>query len=448
MDIVQQFNQQHRPYSETRWLLAVSGGVDSVVLTDLCAGAGIPFEVMHMNFQLRETDSLHDEAFVIQLAKQYQVPVHVQRVDTHQEAEQRKTGIQETARELRYAWFETIRKQRQQATEQRCLIVTAHHADDSIETVCMNFFKGTGIRGLQGIPERNGAIYRPLLRFYKQQLVEYAQEKQLKYREDRTNLETDYTRNYFRNELLPRITAIYPKWQEQLFQNIERMQEAGNLYQQAVHANLANLIEHREAGVVEVPVLKLLKQYPLRTMVFELIRPYGFGSAQIDEVLKLTRAETGHYIKSSTHRILRNRKWLVIAPLPTQEIPMVQIEYVEKNIQYRNGVLDFQEFDANAVKIIDDSNTAFVDSKLVQFPLLLRRWKPGDYFYPLGGAGKKKINRFLIDRKLSQIEKESVWVLEMQSKIIWVIGQRIDHRFRVTPSTQKILQIRFKNADS
>lgn len=448
MELAVQFNRQHQSAGETRWLLAVSGGVDSVVLTDLCAGAGIPFELMHMNFQLRGTDSVEDEQFVVQLAAQYQVSVHVQRVNALEAAEERKSGIQETARDLRYSWFEEIRKQRQQATGQHCRIVTAHHADDSIETVCMNFFKGTGIRGLQGIPEQNGAIYRPLLRFFKQQLIDYARGKHLSYREDRSNSESDYTRNYFRREILPRIATIYPQWQQQMFQNIGRMQEVGDLYHQAVRLKLDKMLEHREAGVVEVPVLKLRQQQPLRTLVFELIRPFGFGSQQIDEVLKLLDAETGHFIKSATHRIIRNRKWLIIAPLPTQDLPLIQIESLENNVQFKNGFIEFQAIEKDVFKINEDSRIACLDFSQIQFPLLLRRWKTGDYFYPLGGVGKKKINRFLIDRKLSQWEKESVWVLEMQSKIIWVIGYRIDHRFRVKPSTQKILQIRFRSADA
>ncbi|MBV9986691.1 MAG: tRNA lysidine(34) synthetase TilS [Chitinophagaceae bacterium] len=419
-------------------LLAVSGGLDSVVLVDLVARSGFQFRIAHANFQLRGDESLRDEQFVRQLGTKYETDILVKRFDTLAFAERKKLSVQEAARELRYAWFREILRTGE-------FIVTAHHADDNIETVLMHFFRGTGIEGLAGIqPFRKASVLiRPLLPFRKSQLKEYADSRGLAWVEDSSNGSNKYTRNFFRNSLLPQLKEIFPQVEENILDNITRFGEAAGLYRQAVQEQLKKLVEEKD-GEWHIPVLKW-KQLPyLHTITWELIRPYHFTAAQVSEVIRLLDAGNGAYIASSSHRILRNRKWMIISPNAGVASRHILIEQNDRQVVFEKAELQLQIISGPPASIPDTQDQVFLDARNIRFPLLLRRFKTGDYFYPLGMQKKKKLSRFLIDLKLSRTAKEQVWVLESDKKILWVIGRRIDNRFRITDTTQQTLQISYR----
>lgn len=419
-------------------LVAVSGGVDSIVLCDLLFKAGYDFAIAHCNFQLRGEESDGDEQFVRKLAVKYNKEVFVQRFETEKYAAENKIAIQEAARNLRYTWF--FRLVQQKKGEH---IVTAHHADDNIETVVMNFFRGTGIRGLTGIGYQ-AYIFRPLLPYRKHKILEYAKKNELSYREDSSNALNYYTRNYFRNELLPGIREVFPAADKNILENIERFKEVEILYNQAIGLHKKKLLEYKK-NEVHIPVLKLKKTQPLASVIFEIIKEYSFSSPMVEEVISLLESESGKCVQSATHRIIKNRNWLIISPNKTIEAENILAEEYEKEIEFAGGTLHFGQM-ASVSNFTPPAfrSIACVDRDKITFPLLLRKWKQGDYFYPLGMKKKKKLSRFFIDQKLSIADKEKVWVLEMDKKIIWVIGLRIDDRFKITPSTRNILKIELR----
>jgi tRNA(Ile)-lysidine synthase len=465
MDLLQSFKdftaKEHLFSSKDKLLLAVSGGVDSVVLCELCHQAGLDFIIAHCNFQLRGEESERDEVFVRQLAKKYDRELLVRRVDTQTYASANKLSIQVAARELRYNWFREITGRSgdpdssaipvsgHQAPQ---WILTAHHLDDNIETLLMNFFKGTGISGLRGILPRQDNIIRPLLFATKENLSDFAREFQLSWVEDSSNVSDKYTRNYFRHQVIPLVQQLYPGAVHNLADNIARFREIEMLYRQSVEQHKKKLLEYK-GSEIHIPVLKLKKSAPLPTLVYEIIVDFGFSSQQVEGVINLLDSESGKYIQSATHRILKNRGWLIITAHPSVLSETILIESPEDRILYANGELRLELLDqpamdhsvgtaqSSALRISSDPLLAQLDAGAIQFPLLLRKWRQGDYFYPLGLKKKKKLGRFFIDNKLSLAAKEKMWVIEMNKKIIWVVGLRIDDRVRITPQTRQVLKI-------
>ncbi len=440
MDILQDLNEfikKENLFSHhDRLLVAVSGGMDSVVLCELLFRAGFDFVIAHCNFRLRGEESERDEQFVRQLAENYGKSMLAQVFDTSAYAAEFKLSIQVAARQLRYNWFHEI-----VAGWKGGFILTAHHLDDNIETLLMNFFKGTGISGLRGILPRQGVVVRPLLFAGRAVLQQFALEAGLTWVEDSSNQLDKYTRNYFRHQVIPLVQEVYPGALQNLAENIGRFREIEIVYHRAIDQQLKKLLEYRDNEVF-VPVLKLKLASPLATLVYEMITPFGFSAQQTSAIIALLDSGSGKYVCSSTHRILRNRNWLVISPLQTREAANILVETGDAVVVYERGELRLQRLPlANVPGDIGDNSIAWLDAADIQFPLLLRKWQAGDYFYPLGMRKKKKLGRFFIDSKLSLGDKEKVWVLEMNKKIIWVVGMRIDDRFRIGAGTKSVLKI-------
>jgi tRNA(Ile)-lysidine synthase len=428
----------------TRVLLALSGGVDSVVLGHLLKQVGMSFEVLHVNFQLRGAESDRDEAFAGQFARQWEVPITIQRFDTEGYAALHRCSIQVAARELRYAWFETIRMQRS-SDGRHAVIATAHHANDSVETMLMNLFRGTGVEGMHGILPKRDHIIRPLLFASRNDILTYATANGIEWVEDSSNESSKYTRNFIRQEVIPAIEKVYPSAVANMLQTISNMQEAAQLYNQALQVHKKKLLQAVK-NEWHIPIRLLLKTKPLRTVLFELIHPFGFSSAQLDEVLKLCQASNGAYIDAVDWRIIRNRAWLVVAPKANSLSDVLVLNDVAGKLAISEFELSWQlqNVDFNKQGFPTATNEVMLDAKHLQWPLLLRRWKAGDYLYPLGMGKKKKVARLLIDLKLSKTEKEKVWVLECDKKIVWVVGFRLDERFKLTPTTHQALHLQYK----
>ncbi len=448
MDLLKEFNKEISTKSAGRcgkpfYLVAVSGGIDSVVLCDLFQRSGTDYAIAHCNFQLRGAESERDESFVRALAAKYGRQIYVQQFDTETYASEHRISKQVAARDLRYAWFRNLLK----AQTLPGFVVTAHHADDNIETVVMNFFRGTGLKGLAGMDRHFQEVYRPMLGFRKKDILAYAHFHALDFVEDSSNASSNYTRNYFRNDLLPAVQAVFPEAEENILRNIQRLNEAQMVYDDAIALKLKKLVEVR-GNEDHIPILKLKQFQPLRTIIWEIIKTKGFSAAQTDEVVRLLDADNGSYIESTDYRVLKNRKWLIIAPKAVHDpgaILLVGDSDVE--VHFEGGKLSIEPFAVSVSFSIPSSpKVACVDAKDLQFPLMLRRWKTGDYFYPLGMNKKKKLSRFFIDQKLSKIQKENAWVLESNKKIVWVLGYRIDDRFKFTKATSH--GIRFSLEDS
>lgn len=440
MSLLESFlqNAQRLRLPNAQLLLAVSGGMDSVVLAHLCKEAGFSFSIAHCNFRLRGEESERDEAFVRQLASDLSVSFFIERFDTAAVAAQEKKSIQEAARQLRYDWFAQLKKQH--AFD---YVLLAHHADDNLETVVMNFFRGTGLQGLTGMPEmRETYLVRPLLGIRKKEIEAWAQQKGLSWVEDSSNDSDKYTRNVFRKQLLPLIQNLYPQADENLLRNVSRMQSALQLYEEGYRHLHSRLVE-TEGNVSRVPILKL-KPYLHTSFLFEWVKSFHFTEKQLPDIRRLMEAENGKFVASETHQIIRHNRWLMIAPKQTDNSIAV-VEAGVKEVLFAGGSLLINQLTSAAWQLNTDSGTAHLDAKGIEFPLVLRRWKTGDYFYPLGMRKKKKLSRFFIDSKLSKHEKENTWVLESNKKIIWVVGRRIDDRFKVTEATKDILQLKWKS---
>ncbi len=437
MDILRLFKEHiaaERLFSPgDKLLVAVSGGLDSVALCELLHRSGYSFSMAHCNFQLRGAESDRDEQFVRGLGVKYGAELMIRHFDTADHAAAKKITIQVAARELRYGWFREVAGEG--------LILTAHHLDDNIETLLMNFFKGTGIAGLHGILPRQGGLVRPLLFAGKEDLRQFALDQRLDWVEDSSNQSDKYTRNFLRQQVIPLVERVYPGAIGNLGGNIVRFREIEILYRQAVDRQKGKLMEQR-GEEVHIPVLKLQRSTPLNTIVYEVIREFGFSPGQIGDAVALLDSGSGKYLLSATHRILKNRNWLIISPLRSDRAANILIEGVGEKIVFDGGVLTLAlsaKEEGEGISGVDGG--ALLDAGKIKFPLLLRKWRQGDYFYPLGMRKKKKLGRFLIDNKLSLADKEKIWVIEMDKKIIWVVGRRIDDRYRITDSTREILRI-------
>lgn len=443
MDLLEQFQQFIKSKNlfdkKDRLLIAVSAGVDSVVLTELCKRAGYNFAIAHCNFQLRGSESEGDEKFVKELAASIGVPFFSKSFDTTKYAEEHKLGIQVAARNLRYQWFYELLEDKPVPFN---YILTAHHQNDNIETLLMNFLKGTGIAGLQGIAlkgGKNNKVIRPLLFATKDSLTEFAIANNISFREDSSNQSDDYTRNYFRNNIIPAIKKIIPQVEENLSDNITRFSEINIIYQEWKKSIAEKLIV-RKKSEIHIPVNKLKKISPLITCIYEITREFNFTASQASDIVKLMSSSSGKYIDSSTHRILKNRDWFIIAPREATTNQIYLIEAPDSETFFEDYNLVIRKKVAHD-KIDGRQSIAELDASGIKFPLMLRKWKQGDYFYPLGMKKKKKLSRFFIDKKLSLTEKQNVWVVESEKKIIWIVGQRIDERFKITPLTKSVLQL-------
>lgn len=421
-------------------LLAVSGGVDSVVLCELCHQAGYDFTVVHCNFLLRGKESERDEVFVRSLAEKYGRPLITERFETAKYASDNKLSVQEAARNLRYDWFADLVKDHTVSAAGRSVyLLTAHHRDDNIETLLMYFFRGTGLHGLTGIPAKTGHIRRPLLMFSKEQLLVFASENKLSWVEDSSNLSSRYTRNYFRNELLPALEKVYPQVKENLGDTIGRFIEIEKLYDLSV-AQIRNRLCKKKGQEIHIPV-KQLMGYQNRALIYEIIADYGFTEKQVEEVIKLSHSETGRYIQvpENKYRIIRHRHWFIISPVEAASAENIILTEKDKAVTFELGTLSLSL--TGNKEPVTDRNTARLDCREITFPLLLRKWKTGDYFYPLGMKKKKKIARYLIDQKLSKTDKEKIWVVESEKRIIWVVGHRIDERYKIKEGTRSVLSL-------
>lgn len=417
-------------------LLAISGGMDSVVLADLLIRIGYSVELAHVNFQLRGEESDRDEQFVRTLASNWQLPLHVTRVETEFFAAQHSMSIQEAARKIRYTWFQELLIQ-----HHLDLIATAHHADDAVEGMLMNMFRGTGIKGLRGILPKQNKIIRPLLFASRQQIEAYANEHNLSFVEDSSNYSDKYTRNFLRLTILPQLKSIWPEVAENLRENMIRFRDTAQLYTECIERRIKKLVVEKDADI-HVPIEGLRFQKPLKTIVFEVFASKGFSSGQNDEIIRLMDAQTGSFIDSSTHRIIKNRNWFICTPIEVvnPDLLLIDENTAEVNTAKIHLLIRTEQWTAGSPISSDPSWVQF-DRTKIAFPLILRSWKAGDYFYPLGMTKKKKVARLLIDLKVPKNDKEKVLVLESEGRICWVVGYRMDDRFKIRPSTNAVLTL-------
>ena len=442
--LFQHFNQYFREKGidpkASQFIVAISGGVDSIVLADLCKRSGFHFTLAHCNFRLRNEESERDEAFVRAFAQKLEVPLEVKHFDTSQFAQENKLSIQEAARALRYQWFDKLKN-----IGLFDFILLAHHADDNIETVLMNFFRGTGLKGLTAIPggsKKEKRLLRPLLNVRRKAIIEYAHDQGLTWVEDSSNSSLKYTRNYFRHELIPSVQKVFPQVEDNLLNNIERFTKINNLYQQMV-TELKEKICEKKVNEIRIPIKKLEK-YLDTSLIYDIIKDYGFGEKQVPDVQKLMNAASGRFIENENFQVIRHRNWLIIAR-KTSATDIIAIDKDQQLVRFPGGILEFNIILAGKVKMEGGANTAILDAKNIEYPLVLRKWKTGDYFYPLGMTKKKKLSRFFIDQKLSRNIKENTWILESGNRILWVVGMRIDERFKIIPSTRDVVRISLTN---
>ena len=430
-----------------RLLVAVSGGVDSVVLCRLLKELEIDFGIAHMNFQLRGDNSLADEAFVGEMAKQYGVPFYTKKVDTTKIVAQSNDSTQMVARTLRYEWFEDIRK-----TNGFHAIATAHHQNDTAETMLYNLTKGTGIAGLHGIRPRNGKIVRPLLALDKKELLEYAEVNELKFREDVSNQSIKYARNKIRHQVIPVLKELNPTLEQTLFETAERMAETEALYHFAIEQQQKKLLKWRgEDGFISLINLKKHIVSP-KTVLWEILKTKGFSSKQIQDIMLSVENPAGQQFLSGSHRLLTTKRFLILSPYPIKEEGFKLINLNDKKAFVPEAMLSITS--KKIAQYVPETNPkiATFDLDKITFPLTLRKWENGDYFYPMGltkkngEPGKQKLKKFFGNQKMNAFQKEKTWILEdFDKRILWVVGLRQDDRFKVTQTTKQFYRIHLEH---
>ena len=417
-------------------LLAVSGGIDSMVLMDLFHKLGFSIGVGHCNFQMRGNASDEDARFVAAKAANYEFTFHSTTFDTKAYAREHRLGIQEAARHLRYTWFSNIME-----AHGYNLLAVAHHQDDQIETVFLNMLRGAGIFGLQGMKPKRDHIIRPLLFATKVEIRDYAKHHQITSREDASNLETIYRRNYLRNKLIPDIEARIPSFKRRMSENILVWQKSARLLSGLLNQEL-ELRRKTEGDHIILDTEKI--EESLRDLVvFEWLRVYGFNYTQVTQMIEaIENNHSGRLFFSERNRITTDRKKLVLSTKSTEEAKEISIEKDDKIINLEHGKLEFLLMNHLVDHYSDNEFVAHLDAQKINYPMKLRKWQPGDLFYPLGMEGRsQKIKKFFSNAKYHHFEKENQWLLISKEQICWVVGRRIDERFKIDDKTRYVLRI-------
>jgi len=432
--LIQKFKKhinQNFPFLDGKKLLiACSGGLDSVVLTHLMNKLNFEIALAHCNFSLRNKESDGDEMFVIGLAEQMNIPVFAETFNTHKFADEHKVSTQMAARTLRYEWFEQIL-----VNFKYHHLLTAHHLDDDLETFFINLSRGTGINGLTGIPSVNGNIIRPLLVFSREEIVTYAKKNNLKWREDSSNQKADYLRNKLRLEVLP----LFKETHDSLLNNFKTTQNNLQSSKKLIEDYMAliyKLAVSEDEDFYRINIQKLKELPNTKDLLYELLN--GFGFTEWNDVSALLNAQTGKQLFSKTHQLLKNRDELLLSKI---DFNSQMKEFFVSEI----GIDSPIKLKIELVDSMDETtkNLIYLDSEKLNFPLKIRKWQEGDSFHPFGLNGRKKLSKFFKDEKMSILQKNKTWLLLNEDKIIWVIGHRMDNRFRVNEDTQSITKITF-----
>jgi tRNA(Ile)-lysidine synthase len=432
--------KSHFPFLfEQKILVAVSSGLDSMVLADLCLKSELNIALAHCNFKLREAESDKEEAFVSNYAKTHKLTFFTKHFNTTHFAETTKISIQMAARELRYNFFDELCDSQQFDT-----ILTAHHADDNLETFFINLSRGSGVDGLTGIPKINDKIARPLLPFSRNQIYEYAKTHNIQWCEDSSNASLKYKRNALRHELIPVLKSIFPTILEALNTTQNNLTASQDLLKNHIEDIENRVIKFSSLDEIHYTIEQLKLLNPLRSYIYPLFGKYGF--TDLDEIYHLVDAQSGKQIHSNTHSILKDRNVMILTPKSALKSDFfLSITDLEKEIKLSEfGVhLNFER-ESNLGN--SSKNTLFLDHDKLQFPLVLRSWAEGDFFYPSGMTGKKKLSKYFKDEKLSLLQKSKVLLLCSKEDVVWVVGMRPDARFIATSKTKHILNVNVVHA--
>jgi tRNA(Ile)-lysidine synthase len=422
-------------------LLAVSGGIDSMVMTHIFHHQKYKIGIAHCNFTLRAGESDKDEELVHQFADSNNIPFYTIRFETNKFAKENKLSVQMAARELRYKWFEKIRNE-----EGYTSIAVAHNLNDNIETLLINLIRGTGLAGLAGMKPVNNKIIRPLLFATRKNIVSYSNHHKVEFREDKSNNDTKYIRNKIRHLVIPVLKEINPSIEATLCEAAERFSGFNEIVSDHITSLRECLID--EKGQFITFNITLLKKYSHnKAVLFELFKPYGITGALLTDLIKIIEGETGGQIITDTHRIIKNRKELIVSDEKEQTKESYTFDSVEELSGFQGISVAKTVIINQTYEIPDDSHMACIDFQKVTFPIIIRKWKAGDSFYPLGMKQKKKLSDYFIDKKYSIFDKENIFILESGGKIAWIIGDRIDDRFKITNSTKTGLLIKSKRKE-
>jgi tRNA(Ile)-lysidine synthase len=416
-----------------RILLAVSGGIDSMVMTHLFLQTGTETGIAHCNFTLRALESDKDEEMVREYASKYNIPFYSARFETKSFAKKNGLSVQMAARELRYEWFERIRKENGYKA-----VAVAHNLNDNIETLLINLTRGTGIAGLTGMRPSVNNIIRPLLFATRQEITSYCIKNHLVFREDNSNSDTKYTRNKIRHLVIPVLKEINPSIENTLRETAERFTGINEILTKFI-SELRETISLKKGDIIKFKVSQLKVHFQNKTLIFELFKPFGITNVMLDDLIKVINGKTGGQIFTNTHRIIKNRSEIIVSPENCGNDRFYEIENIQEFSKVPEIISAEYEDISASFEIPEDQFTACIDSVKVRFPLIIRRWKSGDHFYPFGMKNKKKLSDYFVNKKYSILEKENKLILESEGKIVWILGDRIDNRFRITGATKKAM---------
>lgn len=417
-------------------LVALSGGADSMVLLHILLKLGYSFHAAHCNFHLRGEESNEDERFVFDFCLENNVPLHVTHFDTFSEAEREGVSIEMVARDLRYKWFRHI-----MGEHNLQWLATGHHGDDMIETFFLNLTRGTGLRGLKGMNCCNGDVVRPLLHFRRSDIESYCEKNQIPYRTDSSNTDITFYRNNIRHNVLPVMNELNPSFFDTMMQNFHNLDEVWQIFEKEVNSVREQMVAE-EGDMMLIPV-KLIREHSQRkSILFELLRPYNFNSVVVSEIIESLEGIPGKQFFSKNHRLVRDRYNLVLVPLNENERDEF---YLQNGIGQLESPFDMtiRVFDRDEnFSVSRNANQIHLDADQLEFPLKIRHWQSGDQFRPLGMEQFKKLSDYFVDEKFSLVEKERAWLLlSGDHDIVWVVGHRIDDRFKVTQSTKRVIEL-------
>jgi tRNA(Ile)-lysidine synthase len=422
-------------FENSKILVTISGGADSVTLLDLLIRGKYNCAVAHCNFNLRGENSDTDEIFVMETAGKYNLKFHGIGFETEKFAKSGKYSIEEAARILRYDWFEKIR------TENKYdVIATAHHADDNSETFFINITKGTGIRGISGIKNKNKKIVRPLLFLHRSEIEKYCSENNLQYRTDESNFETKYVRNKIRHKIIPLFEEINPNFKATMAKNLIRFSELEKIYFEAVE-NAEKICVTKENQFTKINIPELLKTQTPHSFLFEFLRLFNFNSSVCEDLLENLKTISGKIFRSLTHEAVKDREYIIVRESVPKQDTNITIQTIDSKIDTVCN-LHFEIFEKSEdFQISANPEIALLDADTIDFPFVVRNPKESDFFFPLGMTQKKLLSDFFIDLKLNLFEKEEIRLLTSRENIVWIVGKRIDNRFKITEITKRILKI-------